>query len=173
MPKKKKANRKSDSSLTDKQRKNRMAVAASTEVDFFWSSFFDDDTGELPDDLYCRDVVGKTLWQTIALIKDDSIISETAIARIHQAVESAKPDHIYHINQRNESGLTPLGEAICAGNLQATMVLITLECVLEESVPDGLWLHAVLRHLAGKDDHLDFAPNARDLPCVHRLFALD
>ena len=162
MPKKKKANRKADSSLPDKQRKNRTDTTASTDVDFFWSSFFDDDTSELPDDLYCQDVVGKTLWQTIALIKDDSIISETAIARIHQVVDSDKSDHIYQINQRNKSGLTPLGEAICAGNLQATMVLITLECVLEESVPDGLWLHAVLRHLAGKDDQLDFARSLID-----------
>ena len=130
---------------------------ASDETDYFWSSVLDEDDALVPKDIYAHDVVGKTLWQTIAYHKKPN----AAIERIRRRMSRPKNEHIRLINSKNSEGYSPLGEAICHGNMPGVLMLISLGGILEDAVPHGLWLHAIIRHLA-----------AIDLPFVEEKFHL-
>jgi ankyrin repeat protein len=130
-----------------KSKNSSASQHASDETDYFWSSVLDENDFPVPKDLYAHDVVGKTLWQTIAYHKKP----DAAIDRIRRRMSRPKNEHARLINSKNSEGYSPLGEAICHGNMPAVLMLISLGGILEDAVPHGLWLHAIIRHLAAID----------------------
>ncbi|MAV29304.1 MAG: hypothetical protein CMF43_05830 [Legionellales bacterium] len=134
-------------------KKNASSAHLNPPYDDFWSDALSDLRHDMWQDPYRLDVVGKTLWQTIALSygTDGNPLSEAMVARIESAIQKCGKDHPSLINDTNELGYSPVGEAICAANLPGTLHLMTMDCVLEESVPEGRWLHEVVRYLAPID----------------------
>ena len=62
------------------------------------------------------------------------------------------PPSLRPISIKKHSSHSALGEAILGGHVQQVIFLMSLGCLLEESIDSGLWLHTALRTFCAESD---------------------